>query len=54
MIGGNSMNCRFSSFVLSVWDFCEKKYNKIKVYFLVRKNLLQYEVYYRRLPNVRA
>jgi len=45
------MNCRFSKFVVDIGRFLQRQYRKICVMFVVRKNLLQYEVYYVRFPN---
>jgi hypothetical protein len=43
------VNCRFSKFVIDIGRFLQRQYRKIRVIFTVRKNLLQYEVYYVRL-----
>ena len=42
------MMARFSRFVVSVIDFCESKYSKIRIYFVLRKDLFHYEVFYKR------
>jgi len=39
---------RFSKFVIDVDKFLSRTYTKIHVFFTVRINLLQYEVYYVR------
>jgi len=43
------MRCRFSKFVVDIGKFLQRSYDKIYIAFTVRKNLLQYEVYYVRL-----
>jgi len=40
---------RFSQFVVDVWNFCESRYAKIHIAYVVRKNLLQYEVHFVRI-----
>ena len=40
------MKCRFCKFVVSVVNFCENKYRKIKVVFVERINLFQYSVWF--------
>jgi len=43
------MRCRFSRFVIDIGKFVGREFSKIRVIFTVRKNLLQYEVYFVRL-----
>jgi hypothetical protein len=43
------MRFRFSQFVVSVSNFCEDKYYKIKVIFITRVTLFHYRVYFVRL-----
>jgi len=38
------MRFRFSRFVCSVANFCEKKYRKIRIVFVERLNLFYYSV----------
>jgi len=46
------MNCRFSKFVIDIGKFLHRAYVKIRVIFVARINLFQYEVYYVRVANV--
>jgi len=45
------MNCRFGRFVVDIGKFLKREYAKIHVAFVVRKNLLQYEVFYVRVAT---
>jgi hypothetical protein len=43
------MRCRFSLFIVDIGKFLSRGYNRIKVVFTARVNLLQYQVYFVRV-----
>jgi len=42
------MKHKFSQFVIDIGNFCERKFHKIHVVYIVRINLLQYKVMFVR------